>query len=525
MFGFFMITIDVSAVNVALATMGKELHATTAGLQWVVDGYTLMFAALLLSAGALSDRIGARRAYVIGITGFTLASVACGAAPSLGVLTGARFVQGCAAAMMLPSSLALIRQAFSDPASRARGVALWTTAGSFAVAAGPAIGGVLVSTWSWRGIFLINVPAGVAALALLAGVPRSPKLPAGLDLPGQLTALLALGGFTYAIISGASGYTSPRALVAFAVCLIAAVAFLVVESRASSPVVPLELFRGIAPLTVVGTGFAINVAWYGIVFVMGLYVQQVRGASALAAGLMFVPMAIGIMIANLCSHRLAARSGPAAPLVIGLVVTAVALVGLLWAGSVWQTALLMIPFGLVGLSIPTLITILLEHVPAAQAGLAGGVLNASRQMGSATGVALFGGLLTGSFHSGMVTSLVISACLLALAAVANAVTFRGRDRLTRAARRPPALTPWRASPAPGPYTPVCSHAIVDPGRLHLPDCPRKGQENRFLRAIWKVKCLVGIFSRGRRGSWPRTPRPGGRRRTCASGRARTAARP
>jgi MFS transporter, DHA2 family, methylenomycin A resistance protein len=425
MFGFFMITIDVSAVNVALATMGRDLHAATAGLQWVVDGYTLMFAALLLSAGALSDRIGARRGYVIGVAGFTLASVACGAAPSLGVLTGARFVQGCAAAMMLPSSLALIRQAFPDPAARARGVALWTTAGSFAVAAGPAIGGVLVSTWSWRGIFLINVPAGLCALALLAGVPRSPRLPAGLDLPGQLTALLALGGFTYAIISGgASGYTSPRALVAFAVALIAAAVFLLVESHASSPVVPLSLFRGRAPLTVIGTGFAINVAWYGIVFVMGLYVQQIRGASALAAGLMFVPMAIGIMIANLYSHRLASRAGPAAPLVTGLVVTAVALIGLLWAGPVWQTALLMIPFGLVGLSIPTLITVLLEHVPAAQAGLAGGVLNASRQMGSATGVALFGGLLTaGSFHSGMVTALVISACLLALAAIADALTF------------------------------------------------------------------------------------------------------
>lgn len=428
MFGFFMITIDVSAVNVALATMGRELHAATAGLQWVVDGYTLMFAALLLSAGALSDRIGARRAYVIGVAGFTLASVACGAAPSLGVLTGARFVQGCAAAMMLPSSLALIRQAFSDPAARARGVALWTTAGSFAVAAGPAIGGVLVSTWSWRGIFLINVPAGLAALALLAGVPRSPRLPARLDLPGQFTALLALGGFTYAIISGgASGYGSPRALAAFAVAVIAASAFLFTESRASSPVVPLSLFRGRAPLTVVGTGFAINVAWYGIVFVMGLYVQQVRGASALAAGLMFVPMAIGIMIANLYSHRLASLAGPAAPLVIGLVVTAIALIGLVWAGPVWVTALLMIPFGLVGLAIPTLITVLLEHVPASQAGLAGGVLNASRQMGSATGVALFGGLLTGgSFHTGMVVSLLISACLLALAAVANALTFRRR---------------------------------------------------------------------------------------------------
>jgi MFS transporter, DHA2 family, methylenomycin A resistance protein len=425
MFGFFMITIDVSAVNVALATMGRELHTATAGLQWVVDGYTLMFAALLLSAGALSDRIGARLAYVIGVAGFTLASIACGVAPSLGVLTGARFVQGCAAAVMLPSSLALIRQAFPDPVRRARGVALWTTAGSFAVAAGPAIGGVLVSVWSWRGIFLINVPAGIAALVLLAGVPRSPRLPAGLDLPGQVAALLASGGFTYAIITGGShGYASVRVLVAFAVVIVAAAVFLFAESRASSPVVPLGLFRGRLPLTVLGTGFAVNTAWYGVVFVMGLFVQQVRGASALAAGLMFVPMAIGIMISNLLSHRLGSRYGPAFPLVVGLGVTACSLIGLLWAGPVWQTALLMIPFGLMGLSIPTLITVLLEHVPASQAGLAGGVLNAGRQMGSATGVALFGGLLSGaSFRSGMVASLLISAALMAGAALANALAF------------------------------------------------------------------------------------------------------
>jgi len=425
MFGFFMITIDVSAVNVALATMGRELHTATDGLQWVVDGYTLMFAALLLSAGALSDRIGARRAYACGLTGFTLASVACGAAPTLGVLTGARFVQGCAAAVMLPSSLALVRQAFTDPAGRARAIALWTTAGSLAVAAGPVIGGALVSAWSWRGIFLINVPAGLAALVLLAGVPRSPRLTARLDLGGQVTAIVALGGLTYAMISGgARGYTTPLVLAAFGVAVVAAAAFFAIESRVAAPVVPLRLFRDRAAIAVLASGFVINTAWYGIVFVIGLYVQQVRGASALAAGLMFVPMAIGIMITNMASHRLAASRGPAVPLVTGLVVTVAGLIGLLWAGSVQQTALLLIPFGIVGLAIPTLITTLLEHVPAAQAGLAGGVLNASRQMGSAMGVALFGGLLTTSFHDGMVTSLLISAALLAAAAVANAVTFR-----------------------------------------------------------------------------------------------------
>jgi DHA2 family methylenomycin A resistance protein-like MFS transporter len=422
MLGFFMITIDVSAVNVALATMSHELQAATAALQWVVDGYTLMFAALLLSAGSLSDRVGARRAYAAGVAGFTLSSVACGVAPSLGVLTGARFIQGCAAAVMLPSSLALVRQAFDDPRRRARGIALWTTAGSFAVAAGPAIGGLLVSTWSWRGIFLINVPAGIAALVLLSRVPRSPRLPAGLDLGGQAAAILALGGLTYAMIEGgARGYASPRVLTAFAVAAGSAAAFVRIESRVSTPVVPLGLFRGRAALTILASGFAINTSWYGIVFVVGLYTQQVRGASALATGLMFVPMAIGIMITNMASPRLAARAGAHVPLVTGMLVTAGGLLGLLWAGPVWETALLLIPFGIVGLSIPTLITALLENVPASQAGLAGGVLNASRQVGSAMGVAVFGALVGdgSSFRSGMTVSLVISAALLFAAAGAN----------------------------------------------------------------------------------------------------------
>jgi len=255
MLGFFMTTIDVSAVNVGLATMAREMHAATAGLQWVVDGYTLMFAALLLSAGALSDRIGARRAYAAGVAGFTLASVACGAASGLGVLIGARFIQGCAASVMLPSSLALVRQAVSDPVRRARAIALWTTAGSCAVAAGPAIGGLLVSTWSWRGIFLINVPAGIAALALLARVPRSPRLPARLDLGGQVTATLALGGLTYAMIEGgASGYAAPRVLVAFGIAIFSAAAFGRLESRVTAPVVPLALFRGRAQVTILASG-------------------------------------------------------------------------------------------------------------------------------------------------------------------------------------------------------------------------------------------------------------------------------
>ena len=441
MLGFFMITLDVSAVNVALATMrARDLHAATNGLQWVVDGYTLMFAALLLSAGALSDRIGARRAYAGGVAAFTLASIACGAAPGLGVLTGARFVQGCAAAVMLPSSLALVRQAFDDPARRARGIALWTAAGSSAVAAGPVLGGILVSAWSWRGIFLINVPAGLVALVLLARVAPSPRLPASLDLGGQLTAVLALGGLTYGVIEGsAAGYTAPRVLAAFAVAAGAAAAFALVESRVATPAVPFRLFRSRAALITLATGFAINTAWYGIVFVIGLYAQQVLGAPPRwRPALMFaVPMALGIVLTNMASPRLAARSGPAVPLVAGMLVTVAGLTRAGQGRSVVQTALLMIPFGAVGLSGPTLITILLQR-RAHGAGRPGAAWRVQREppdglrdgRGSLRRTAQRRIVL---FRSGMVASLAISATLLAgRQAAANAMTFKAPLKLAMA---------------------------------------------------------------------------------------------
>jgi DHA2 family methylenomycin A resistance protein-like MFS transporter len=212
------------------------------------------------------------------------------------------------------------------------------------------------------------------------------------------------------------------------------VVFVQIESRVAAPVVPLALFRDRTALTVLASGFAVNTAWYGIVFMIGLYVQQIRGASALAAGLMFIPMAAGIMITNVASPRVAALTGARVPLVTGMLVTAAAPVGLLWAGPVWQTALLLVPLGVVGLSIPTLITVLLEHMSASQAGLAGGVFNASRQVGSAVGVALFGALAGdgSSFRSGMTASLVIGSVLFAAAAAANALTFAPRAAITGA---------------------------------------------------------------------------------------------
>src|SRR5438270_8189965 len=241
--GFFVITLDAVVVNVALPSMRRDLGGGIAGLQWVVDGYTLMFAALLLSAGALSDRLGARRAFGTGITLFVIASAACGLAPSLGALVVARFVQGAAAAVMMPSSMALIGQAYPDPVKRARAVAVWAMGGALASSAGPVLGGLLTLV-TWRMIFCINLPVGAVALLLLARTKRSPQRTVPFDWVGQVTAVLAMGGLTYgAIEAGADGFTAPRVVAAFVTAVAALSAFLIAQARGAHPMVPLDLFR------------------------------------------------------------------------------------------------------------------------------------------------------------------------------------------------------------------------------------------------------------------------------------------
>jgi DHA2 family methylenomycin A resistance protein-like MFS transporter len=419
--GFFVITLDVSGVNVALPAMGRDLGGSLSGLQWVADSYTLMFAALMLSAGALSDAIGARRAYAWGLSVFTLASLACGVAPTLGALTAARVVQGGAAAVMVPASLALIRQAFPDPDARARGIALWTVGGAVAIAAGPVLGGLLTTEWTWRAVFWLNVPAGLAGFLTLVRAARSPRHPAVFDLSGQLTAVLALAALTFAVIEGGHHGLTGTVLTAAGVAVVAGAGFVAVEARRRAPMLPLELFRQRGVSVPVVAGFALNAAFYGGVFVLSLFFQEERGQSAFSAGLMFVPMAVITAYFNYFSPRAVSRYGPRAVVVAGL------LTGVLGCGALsavdagtppWVTALLMIPLGIGGaLAMPALTSLMLDSVAAERAGTAAALLNTSRQTGGALSIAVFGALLAGDFAPGMRESLLLAACLL----VANAL--------------------------------------------------------------------------------------------------------
>lgn len=425
--GFFLITLDASVVTVALPSIGAGLHGGLSALQWVVDGYTLAFAALMLSTGALSDRIGAGRAFAGGVAVFTLASVACGLAPGMAVLIGSRVAQGVAASVVLPSSLALVRQAFPDAAKRARAISLWAAGGSTAVALGPVAGGALTTAWSWRGIFFINLPVGLIALLMLSRTPRSERRPAPLDVAGQLTAVVALASLTFAVIEGGRA-----GLAALALALAAAAAFFVIEARHPHPVVPLSLFRNATVSVSIAAGSAFSFAFYGMIFVLSLFFQQLRGQSALTAGLMFVPMTALISVVNVLSGKVTNRYGPRLPMIAGQLLMVAGLLVLLPVGTRTPAVLLalaMIPLGLGGaLAVPPLTAATLDAVPAERAGLAAGVLNAGRQIAGGLSVAVFGTLVADRAHflSGMRTSLLIAAALLVATTVATVLGLRPR---------------------------------------------------------------------------------------------------
>jgi MFS transporter, DHA2 family, methylenomycin A resistance protein len=421
--GFFTVTLDAVVVNVTLPSIRNDLGGGVAGLQWVVDGYTLMFAALLLSAGSLSDRLGAKRAFGGGLVVFVLASIGCGLASTLAVLVVARFMQGTAAAAMMPASMALIRQGYPDARARGRAVGIWAMGGAVASSSGPVLGGVL-NLIDWRLIFFINVPAGVAAMLLLTRTTPSTPRPAPFDVVGQLTGVLGTSALTFAAIeAGSHGFTDPTVITAFAVAVAALTSFVRTQQLVAHPMMPLDLFRSRTVVTTVVSGFAFMVGYYGLPFVISLFLQQYRGLSALATGVVFLPMMLIGLVLTPFSARLGERIGRKTLIVAGLLLMTAGLVavGLQPAAeSLWLLAALMVLVGLGGPTVsPPATAVLLDAVSHEQAGVASGVFNTSRQLGGALAVAVFGGLLTNpaTLISGMHTSLLIAAGVLACAAV------------------------------------------------------------------------------------------------------------
>ncbi|MCO5993354.1 MFS transporter [Actinoallomurus rhizosphaericola] len=431
--GFAVIQLDVSVVNVAIKPIGAALGGDVTALQWVVDAYTIAFAALILTAGTLGDRYGARRLFVAGFALFSLASAGCGLAANMTGLIIARAAQGVGAAMLAACSLSLLNHTYPEPGRRARAVGLWAAGASVALVAGPLVGGVLIATLGWRSIFFVNVPIGVTGVWLtLRYAAASPcSRDRGLDLWGQISAVVALTAVAVATIeAGSHGAGDPIVLVGFAVAVIAGAAFAVVEVHGVRPMLPLRLLGSARFGVPVAIGLLVNVAFYGLIFVLSLFFEKEQHASTLWTGLAFAPMMASIMAANLTANRFARALGARRVILIGAALLAGGCLAMLGSTAGTSYAALMLPlsaegFGL-GLIVPVMTSVLLSGVDRSRSGLASGALNAARQTGSVLGVALFGSLAAGTGPvNGLHLALLISTVLItAVAALGTRILGR-----------------------------------------------------------------------------------------------------
>ncbi|MGW4520202.1 MFS transporter [Amycolatopsis sp. NPDC004378] len=397
--GYFLVMLDTTIVTVALPALSPSLSEQ----QWISNAYTLTFAAFLLTAGAWSDRFGARRMFFTGLISFALLSALSALSPSAPILIALRVALGVAGALLVPSSLSLIAAAHPVPASRAKAMGVWAALSGTGLVAGPLLGGLLTQGFGWRAIFLVNVPVAVAALALSRSAPPTPPKPGRTDVAGQLSAIIALSTLTYALVEG-----RPWLLLGSA----AAAAVFVRSQRRPDAMLPGRLFRARAFPHGLLAGAIVNFGLSGVLFVLSLYFQESRGYSPSSTGLAFLPLTIPTAFNPIFTGRLVARIGPRVPAVSGFLLMASGVfLQAFSAPSVLALALL--GFG-VSLAIPALLTAVVGSVPPELAGTAGGALNASRQTGAVLGVAVLGALLNSTSAT---TALVVAGTVLILGAV------------------------------------------------------------------------------------------------------------
>lgn len=433
-FGFFVTQLDVTIVNVALDAISEAFAAPTAQLKWLVDAYVLALAAMLLSAGAIGDRVGPKRTFVWGLVLFGAASAVCGLAPGPLSLIVARAAQGATGALLIPPSLALIAHAAHGDDLRRAAVGCWTAAGGVSIAAGPVLGGLLVETLGWRWVFFVNLPICLlgAVLTQLVAPPTPPKPSAPPDLSGQCLAVAAVTLVVGALIEGGHrgwGAGPAGALVAGLALLWL---FLRQQRRAPYPVAPLRAFvRRPAWLAVV-VGSTLNFTYYGMIFVLGFYMLRGLHWPPGKAGLAFLPLTATFIVSNLASGGLVSRLGAKAVTAGGVLIAACgyALTARLGGDSDMAAMLpgfALIPGGM-GLAIPALTSGLLASVDRHEAGAASGALNACRQVGGAAGVAIFGALASADVMMGLRISAIAAAALLVCAALVVALPPRASPR-------------------------------------------------------------------------------------------------
>ncbi len=443
----FLVGLDTTIVNVGLPSIGAGLHVGTRGLEWTVDAYTLVLAALLISSGALADRLGRRRVFRLGLAVFGAASVACALAPTIGVLVAARVLQGVGGSMLSPVALAIVVNVITEPKERARAIGVWAAVFGVSMAAGPLVGGALVSGAGWRSVFWINVPVVAVALVLTGlFVPESrAERPRRLDAPGQLLLTIVVGCSVALLIEGPHiGWTSPTASVGYVVVTVAAAAFGWVESRRAEPLVDPRLLGRPPFVAAVVAAVVVFVALSATLLLNTLYLQHARGLSPVAVGVVTLPMAVAATVCAPLSGMLVGRFGPRPALTLAggfLTAGGLCLVGI---GNHTDLRSLSLAYLLVGTGFgfanAPITNTAVSALPPARAGVAGGITSTARQLGSALGVALAGGILADTPPAQLARAsrpgwLLVAGCgLLVLVTATVAPTAGGGLRRGRTAR-------------------------------------------------------------------------------------------
>jgi EmrB/QacA subfamily drug resistance transporter len=443
----FMTYLDNNIVNVAMPAIQRDLGLSVSGLEWVVSAYILVFASLLLAGGRLADVFGRRRLFLLGLTVFTLASLAAGLAGNVEVLIASRAIQGLGAALVTPTTLAIISATFTDTRQRAAAVGAWSAVGALALAVGPLFGGLQSQHATWNWIFYVNVPVGLATLALGAwaiGESRDPSVLARIDMPGVITSAGALFALTYALIEGGSdGWTSPLILGLFAVAAVLAVVFVRLELSTAAPMVNVSLFRdrvfsgGLLALVMWGFGL------FGIYFFTSLYLQNVLGFSATKAGTAFVPMALLMAVGAIISERITHQLGAYRVVSFAMVLMAAGIASVSLLGEHASYLDLMPSFAIIGigggLTVPLTASVL-EAMPSSEAGVASGIFNASREVAGLLGITVIGAILSArqssatrggatavdAFLSGYRAGLLAAAALVLIGGVAAYIGLKPR---------------------------------------------------------------------------------------------------
>lgn len=409
--GIILVQLDVSIVNVGLHSLKEAYNAAVSDLEWVINAYALVFAALMLSSGTVVDKLGSKKTFITGVVIFIFASVFCALAPSIYWLDIMRAVQGIGAALLLPSSLTLLRQYFSDSKERTSAIAMWASSGALALVAGPVLGGALIKYLGWKSIFLINFPLGLISIAIISWLAKAGEISSKkINYSSQLLIVSGLALLTFTLTeAGQFGWAKPVIITTLIAGLLILIAYRKLDSKADNPVISHEVLANPLITSAVVVGFLCNLVFYGAVFIFSIFFQNKLHLSALETGLAFMPMMALTALVNFSSKWFVNWLSVRHLSLLGSIISLVGFGMVMFISSDWTATQLFLPMVLLGsgtsFAMPVMTNLVLGQATNKSAGSASALFNCARQMGGVTGVAIFGLLLSSAGVDNMTAGL------------------------------------------------------------------------------------------------------------------------